>query len=140
MFDAPCERDPSVKARASKAKSRIVREELSSGPASLMEGLRSNQRFQPTPQRCALGFPRSLRSLGAAEPRRYMHESLMFMSPGGTRAAGSMSRSFSVVGCGNEQLGLKPRAYNKRFQPTPPRCARGFPRPLRGLGAAEPRR
>jgi hypothetical protein len=35
-----------------------------------IKGLMPNKRFQPTPTRCARGFPRSLRSLGAAEPRR----------------------------------------------------------------------
>ena len=34
------------------------------------ENLLPNNAFQPTPSRCALGFPRSLRSLGAAERGR----------------------------------------------------------------------
>jgi hypothetical protein len=31
----------------------------------------------------------------------------------------------------------RPVLPNNAFQPTPSRCALGFPRPLRGLGAAE---
>ena len=41
---------------------------------------------------------------------------------------------------GDEHLDGIAHAYNKAFQVTPQRCALGFPRPLRGLGAPERRR
>jgi hypothetical protein len=75
----------------------------------------------------------------AAELRRYMREEFIRVGPS-SAAVDLLPGLLLAAVRGEEQLNWKACAYNKRFQPTPQRCALGFPRPLRGLGAAEPRR
>ena len=107
------------------------------------EQCRPNKALQLTYSRCfaARIFPRSLRSLGARERRRYMRKEFIRGGPISVSAVSLFGFSASAAS-GEEHPDLGACAYNKALHVTPwlRFATPGFPPSLRSVGARERRR